>query len=910
MKYFYKTISALFVYLLLSGCGGGHDRAGSSESSKSLSVINWPVEQKVNEDELYSYKPQVQSTLSGMVSYSVEGLPEWADFNSQTGEVSGTPGNKDSGRKYSGIKITVLNNGPYMVIGPFSIDVLAVNDAPEILAQSVQANKSEVTYDAELTYTDIDNAVSQLKFEVTKQPSNAEVVMVANSNKVKITPKTFDAFVNEQYFEVKVSDGELESESVRIDLSFMDESDFTFHSNIPNGANILRPDNLLLNSSHPVTLEQLTGNSSVGDCIGKFQISHDGFKTCIPFQISVLDNFNRQFSVIAEFDAAKVYQYQVQTALQNVFQRQPEGFLNEFSTIGGVIITEVGGSAYNDVNRWFEIFNATRSAIDVSSYALRSPGTNRVGAYMSVREFPFPSYVLQPGQYLIVRSQNFESMKNHTRSTVYLGDNTVNPSWYQGGYLELVDTQESPTTTIDIVGFGSVYENEELITPISANAWMGDYLDEFPGSDSQMYPLSYQRSGLVFDTNKADDWTLASLGTPGGPNDVTCYSDTDLDGIPDCSEREGTTFAGIDLYSMGAREDQKDIFIEIDYMDLSDEGVIPRKEAIDKVVAAFLAKDVHVHFDLGGLFEDGSYNLGGGNRIPESQCLGLEKIDGCASLYEIKGDHFDLARLFSFHYFVFGYSQELDGSAGSSGRAEINGNDGYVTLGNWGLNSRDEASLNQLINFQASTLMHELGHNLGLRHGGTSDSNRKPNYISVMNYLYQLNGLPTIGNNEGDRYYDYFNSVNCPDTPMTNPPWGAYGEFVMDYSDGRSLTLNERAVDETLGLGRIGSVAVDFDCADGIDQTPYQIDVNDDDGYSQLSDHNDWANLNLRFQYQYNVTNHGRSLNDAMEQEYAVLYVGDDRSEVSQEEKPDREFFDNLNAKKAAWQVLNHSHQH
>ncbi len=31
--------------------------------------------------------------------------------------------------------------------------------------------------------------------------------------------------------------------------------------------------------------------------------------------------------------------------------------------------------------------------------------------------------------------------------------------------------------------------------------------------------------------------------------------------------------------------------------------------------------------------------------------------------------------------------------------------------------------------------MHELGHNLGLRHGGMDDLNCKPNYLSVMNYF-------------------------------------------------------------------------------------------------------------------------------------------------------------------------------
>ena len=44
--------------------------------------------------------------------------------------------------------------------------------------------------------------------------------------------------------------------------------------------------------------------------------------------------------------------------------------------------------------------------------------------------------------------------------------------------------------------------------------------------------------------------------------------------------------------------------------------------------------------------------------------------------------------------------------------------------------------------FQASTLMHELGHNFGRSHGGDlAQLNGKPNFLSVMNYLFQLNGL-------------------------------------------------------------------------------------------------------------------------------------------------------------------------
>ena len=38
--------------------------------------------------------------------------------------------------------------------------------------------------------------------------------------------------------------------------------------------------------------------------------------------------------------------------------------------------------------------------------------------------------------------------------------------------------------------------------------------------------------------------------------------------------------------------------------------------------------------------------------------------------------------------------------------------------------------------------MHELGHNFGRSHGGDlAQLNGKPNYLSVMSYLFQLNGL-------------------------------------------------------------------------------------------------------------------------------------------------------------------------
>jgi len=45
---------------------------------------------------------------------------------------------------------------------------------------------------------------------------------------------------------------------------------------------------------------------------------------------------------------------------------------------------------------------------------------------------------------------------------------------------------------------------------------------------------------------------------------------------------------------------------------------------------------------------------------------------------------------------------------------------------------------------QAAVLLHELGHNLNLAHGGNEEVNLKPNYISVMNYLYLSSGITNL----------------------------------------------------------------------------------------------------------------------------------------------------------------------
>lgn len=44
--------------------------------------------------------------------------------------------------------------------------------------------------------------------------------------------------------------------------------------------------------------------------------------------------------------------------------------------------------------------------------------------------------------------------------------------------------------------------------------------------------------------------------------------------------------------------------------------------------------------------------------------------------------------------------------------------------------------------------MHEIGHTLGLRHGGFDDVNYKPNYPSIMNYGHLMEGGLKVGGKE------------------------------------------------------------------------------------------------------------------------------------------------------------------
>ena len=282
-----------------------------------------------------------------------------------------------------------------------------------------------------------------------------------------------------------------------------------------------------------------------------------------------------------------------------------------------------------------------------------------------------------------------------------------------------------------------------------------------------------------------------------------------------------------------------------------------------------------------------NFNLGqGSNVVPYEQCVTMDQTD-CSlnisnkrSLYDWKEEYMDLRRRSVFHYLLMGNSQTADGSSGQvGGTAEVNGNDLLITLGKYIPAPITTSQTNQLINIHALSIMHELGHNLGLRHGGNETVNYKPNYFSIMNYLY-VNGLDPDPSSM-TAYQRWRKSKGDASPSICNlvaSPCGDKSQFIMNYSNGSSALLDENALLESANIGR-GSNAgayADWDQNGILTTSIISKDLNGDGLKTILNDFNDWDNISLPFVRR----NYGNSLPSFNKQLPVELDpVGSDRQE-------------------------------
>lgn len=304
--------------------------------------------------------------------------------------------------------------------------------------------------------------------------------------------------------------------------------------------------------------------------------------------------------------------------------------------------------------------------------------------------------------------------------------------------------------------------------------------------------------------------------------------DSDGDGLLDEWEIKGIDVDGdgvidLDLSALGAKPDHKDVFVEIDYMVTLAHSHKPDPKALQAVIDAFAAAPVEnpdrktgINLHLVGAqglidepvweIENIRFDASGVDVNPDGTIedikYGLTKNSCGAGLFD---GHFGMrsdresancrnilaARKRAFRYCLYGHNHAH--AVGSSGIAELSGNDFMVTLGadNWRKRVEQAAQVwpntsadREWTDLEAGTFMHELGHTLGLRHGGGDDAQCKPNYVSVMSYSRQLNATG-IARGLAD---------------VSHPSFVRTGRE-LDYSHGGANPLKESALAEAEGIG-------------------------------------------------------------------------------------------------------------
>lgn len=269
--------------------------------------------------------------------------------------------------------------------------------------------------------------------------------------------------------------------------------------------------------------------------------------------------------------------------------------------------------------------------------------------------------------------------------------------------------------------------------------------------------------------------------------DITKLNDADGDGLPDIWETQGADTDGdgiidLPLKLMGADPNVPDIFVEIDWMVQpeikvgplilrKETNLAPSKTAMRMVYESFRKEGINLHIDAGPDSVDyvtGNKwgDLSGGNEIPYNKHFDLGS--GYVNWNLTTENNFSSARERIFKHCMFIYQIQNFTISGKSN--DIPGQYFIIANQEWLRNLGDIAV--------AGTFMHELGHTLGLGHGGVKEDGTqdeemyKPNYLSIMNYLFQTTGLAGIN--------------------------------ALDYSQHKLPDLDESALSETAGIDPFG----------------------------------------------------------------------------------------------------------
>ena len=243
-------------------------------------------------------------------------------------------------------------------------------------------------------------------------------------------------------------------------------------------------------------------------------------------------------------------------------------------------------------------------------------------------------------------------------------------------------------------------------------------------------------------------------------------SDSDGDGLSDEWEANGYRSHGtwVPLHRMGADPMHKDVFLEMDY----DAGAALPRSALSEAWAAMDRVPVANPDGLPGinLHVDGGPRIGMTTSEPWGSLSRAEELDlpdhidtaapcagptDMATYHAVRDEHFSPARRSAFRY-VLAVKHVTAGDNCTTGQADGIPGTGLI-IGTWsGFADGSDGLMGATA--LAGTLLHELGHTMNLQHGGDDSLSFKPNYPSVMNYLYQLRGVTDSAGHAQLRFSD------------------------------------------------------------------------------------------------------------------------------------------------------------
>ena len=178
-------------------------------------------------DSDYSFTPIViHPDDYDLVTLSVSGKPSWADFNSETSELSGTPTTSDIGTTSVNIR---LYNGKYKW-HYFDITVVRNNISPTFTNTAITSVNEDATYTYNITTNDVDGDSLTITATTTIPPwltltdhNDTTATLTGKPTNSEVGSHNVTLRVNDGMDDVQVSDGNGGTNTITVNVTFIND---------------------------------------------------------------------------------------------------------------------------------------------------------------------------------------------------------------------------------------------------------------------------------------------------------------------------------------------------------------------------------------------------------------------------------------------------------------------------------------------------------------------------------------------------------------------------------------------------------------------------------------------------------------------------------------------------------------